>query len=113
MIGTPALTKEGNPIIDQSSGDPVMVYESRPGTIIDALDLLLQDFPRNQLNMKSIMESSKLWALISDARERQATEIQLEDAHYEWLIEVLKNDRIGVPMFGLNLLPVLTALGNE
>jgi len=103
----------GEAVIDPSTGEPIKRPLNKPGTILDAIDFLLQDFPRNKFTMKVIIEASRVAATLQKTKDDNLDEIQLEDSSYDWLIAVLKDDNIGAKMFGLNLLNILTALESK
>jgi len=112
VITAPIVGPKGETILDKA-GEPLTRPVTGSGTILDILDYALLDFPRNKLTMKHITEATRLMGQIAKCRENNLTELQLEDAQYEWLVSILKNDQIGVPMFGLNLVSVLNALGAD
>jgi hypothetical protein len=100
------------PILD-SAGEPVTKPVTKEGTIVDLLDVVVMEFPRNKLKMKHITEMARLHGVLAECHEQNLTEFALEDAAYEWLISILKDDQIGVPIFGMNLIGVLNALGAD
>lgn len=111
MLKEPLLDPAGKEILD-TGGNPVMaITAGKPATVFSILDYFILDFPRQQLTMKHISECTRLQAKLSEAKERGLDEINLEDSQLEWLVSAIKNDRIGVPMFGQNVISVLSALG--
>lgn len=113
MVTEPLInpnTKE--PVLD-SAGESVTRPVTKEGTIVDLLDVLVMEFPRNKLKMKHITEMARLHGVLAECHEQNLSEFTIEDAAYDWLISVLKDDQIGVPIFGMNLIAVLKALGAE
>lgn len=76
------------------------------GDIKDILKMLVRFYPRDALCMDSIIHANKL----NDACDQAGEWIELEPKTYEWVQEQLKNDKIGVQMFAMNLLKVLDAM---
>jgi len=106
------LTPQGQPLLD-AAGQPVTKPLVENGTIIDILDFVMMDFPRAKMTMKHITEASRLLDKLAACREQKATVLELEDAQHEWLMSVLRNDEVGVKMFGLNLPNILAAVGGN
>lgn len=102
----------GEPVLD-SAGNPVAIPITKESTIVDLLDCLTLEFPRAKLTNKHSAEIVRLYGKIAECREKNLTELGLEDASYDWLIGVLEDEQIGVQIFGVNLISVLNALGAE
>lgn len=112
-VKTKALLKpNGEPILD-NKGKEVTENVFVEADVVTLLDYGMIDFPREKWTMKHIAEATKLIQALSHVKETGSDELPLEDSTYKWLISVLTDDAIGVPMFGLNLPNVLTALGAD
>lgn len=103
---------DGKPLLDRA-GQPVTQPVLKQGTIIDLLDVGLRDFPRQKWTMTHIAQATKLLAVLAACREDDRSEFSIEDETYRWLVSILKDNEIGVPMFALNLVSVLTAIGSD
>ncbi len=107
----PVLGTNGSQLTD-SLGNPVTrPVSSRTATVLSCLDYFVMDFPRTLLTMKNITECTRLHSKVSEAMDKHSDTIELEDAQFEWLVSALKNDKLGVQMFGLNITSLLGALG--
>jgi len=111
-INEPIVGPDGKPLTDPS-GQPVTQDVLIHGTIVDVLDCVLRDFPRSRWTMSNIAQSTKLLAVLTACREDGRSEFDIEDETYKWLVSILKDDEIGVPMFTLNLVNVLAAIGAD
>lgn len=109
-IQEPLRDAQGNEMKD-ATGMVIMKPSSEPANVVSCLDYFLMDFPQNQWTMKHIAESTRLHAKLAEVKEQKLDHFELEDAQYKWLIGVLKNDKIGVPMFRMNLVSLLKAIG--
>jgi hypothetical protein len=103
---------DGKPLLD-TAGQPVTQQVLKQGTIVDLLDVGMRDFPRSKWTMTHIAQATKLLAVLSACREGDWLEFHIEDETYKWLVSILKDNEIGVPMFALNLVSVLTAIGSD
>ena len=112
MVTEPIVGPEGKPMLDQA-GDPVTRPVLKQGTIADLLDVGIRDFPPKKWTMSHIAQATKLLAVLASCREDGRSELEIEDETYKWLVSILKDNEIGVPMFALNLAPVLAAIGAE
>jgi len=112
VISEPILKPDGEPLLD-SAGNAVTKPAEEPATILDILDFMILDFPREKLTMKHISEGTRLMGVIAKCRENDLAELVIEDASYEWLIATIKMDDVGVRMFSMSLANILTALGAE
>jgi hypothetical protein len=110
VLQEPLRDKDGKELLDSTGAVIMRPITTRPATTITCLDYLIMDFPRSLLTMKHITECSRLQTIICEAKEKHLDVINLEDAQYEWLIGVLKNDKIGVPMFGQNVTSLLNTI---
>ena len=113
MKTEPIINPKTNEPALSSAGEPLTKPVTKEGTIVDLLDVVVMEFPRNKLTMKHITEMSRLHGALADCHEQNLTEFALEDAAYDWLIGILRDNQIGVPIFGMNLISVLKALGAE
>lgn len=108
------LTDGNGKVLNDALGNPIMKPTTgRSANVLTCLDCLLMDFPRNLLTAKHIAECNRLYAKLAEAREKNLDTLSLEDAQWDWLVSVLKNDRIGVQTFGLNNTNLLVALGAQ
>ena len=113
MKTEPIINPNTNEPALSSAGEPLTKPVTKEGTIADLLGVVVMEFPRTKLNMKHIAECNRLTEKIAECQKQNLTELELEDAAYEWLIAVLRDNQIGVPIFGMNLISVLKALGAE
>lgn len=111
VVKTPVMNDDGNPAKD-AAGNMLFVPATQPGTILELIEFMVLDFPRDQLTLKNITEATRIVTAISAVREKKLETLDLEDASYDWLLETLQNERIGVKMFGMNLPNVLAVLVN-
>jgi len=111
VLQEPVLDRNGKPIEDAQGNQLMQPVTTKPANILTVLDYLVMDFPRNLFTMKHITECGRLHNKVAEAREKNAESIDLEDSQYEWLVGVLKNDKIGIPMFGMNVTSILESLG--
>jgi len=112
VVTEPICGPNGKPLLD-TAGQPVTEQVLKQGTIVDLLDVGLRDFPRSKWTMIHVAQATKLLAVLSACRESGQSEFSIEDETYKWLVSILKDNEIGVPMFTLNLAPVLTAIGAD
>lgn len=110
VISEAIIKPDGEPLLN-SVGKIVTKPIEQPATILDILDFMVLDFPRNKLTMKHITECTRLMGAIATCRELDGHTLDIEDASYDWLIATLKMDDVGVRMFGMNLSNILAALG--
>ena len=68
---------------------------------------LIRLYPRNRLTMVSITTALKVKERIEHITDGCFT---LEDTEYEWLMNCLKDDGIGVQLFGFDIVKVIKAL---
>lgn len=108
----PILKPDGEPLLDPA-GNAVTKQTEGEATILNILDFMVMDFPREKLAMKHISEGTRLMGAIANCRENDLAELEIEDASYDWLIATVKMDDIGVRMFGMSLENVLAALGTD
>lgn len=112
-IVTEPILGPGNKPLTDSAGNPVTQPALTHGTIVDVLRYAMLDFPRDLLTMNHISKATKMLAALAGCKKSGTAEFHLEDEDYKWLVSVLRNDAIGVKMFGQNIAPVLTAIGAE
>ena len=112
LVREPILGSDGQKLKD-TAGNPITQSVEVHGTIVDVLGLAVLDFPREKLTMKHISEANKLLGVLAANKDTGSPELHIEDANYDWLVSVLKENEIGVRMFGLNLVSVLAALGAD
>ena len=112
VVTEPICGPNGKPLLD-TAGQPVTEQVLKQGTIVDLLDVGMRDFPRSKWTMSHIAQATKLLAVLAACREDGRSEFGIEDETYKWLVSILKDNEIGVPMFTLNLAPVLTAIGAD
>ena len=76
------------------------------GDSVDIIATLIRLFPRNRLTMATITTALKVQERIKTITDGC---INLEDTEYEWLINILKDDGIGVQLFGFDIVNILKA----
>ena len=108
----PIVKPDGKPLLDPA-GNAVTKQTEGPATILNILDFMILDFPRDKLTMKHISEGTRLMGAIATCRENDLAELEIEDASYKWLIATMKMDDVGVRMFSMSLGNVLAALGAD
>lgn len=82
----------------------------KEGTTADIPMVMIRMFPRQRLNMNSILMALKVKERIEAVKNGCFT---LEDVEYDWLINSLKDDGVGVPLFGFDVVNVLKAFENK
>ena len=105
-LRVPELDSAAQPVADKDGR-----VKLKEADTLDLLSHFVMSFPRDKLSLKSIMEANLLYAAITKSRADSKLAISLPDSTFKWLETVLKDEQIGVPIFGLNLLVILKSLG--
>lgn len=79
----------------------------KKANICDCIDLLIRSFPREKMNLQAISRMLKIKSCLDEAKEK----LILEDAECDWVVKQLKDNDVGVKIFGLDLPNVLKHLG--
>lgn len=90
-------------------GKEIPEPEVKDATLADCLMMLVRFFPKELMTMENVIQGNRLYGLIRDTKE----EFTLKDASYSWTTNMLKNDKVGLAIFGMNCPAVLEALTGE
>lgn len=97
------------PVFDLGTGELILdkgAPVQKDGTVRDALELLINSYPRNKLTLESVNHGVR----VMDQVRKSGSIMELEDADYEWVIKSLKDEAVGIQMFAMNTLQVIEAL---
>ncbi len=103
------VTEENKRGIRDISGKLIKEPLAKEADVKDLIDILIRSFPREKMTIDVIHTAIK----IRDKLKISTDKINLEDNEYDWVIKNLKNNEIGVKIFGLDLPNVLNALGEQ
>jgi len=114
----PVNDKRGNVTWEK---EPVLSPEGRvtaPGVqktfdanLSDCLAMLVRFMPRDILSMDNIIQGSRLYGIVSKAKKDE--EFILNDGSYEWAKKMLRDEKVGIPLFALSVPAILDALTGE
>lgn len=82
----------------------------KEATTADIPMTMIRLFPRNKLNMSAIMIAMKVKERVDAVKNGHFT---LEDTEFDWLINSLKDDGIGVQLFGFDVVNIIKAFGGK
>lgn len=91
------------------SGKLIEEPMAKEAGIKDLIELLIRSFPKDRMTIDNIHAAIK----IRDRMRVAEDKIIFEDNEYDWIIKNLKNNEIGVKIFGLDLPNVLEAMGSN
>jgi len=97
----PVIDPDGQPVLEDGK------LKSVEGDLIANLRALVKFFPRDKMTMANVIEANKLWRCL-DASDGKV--IVMEEGTHDWLRAQLKDDKVGVFMFGMNLPAILEAV---
>lgn len=117
VLGKPMEVPELSPVGDVVLVDNPDGVKGMDGTILKLPKMipansativatLIRLYPRNRLTMVAITTALKVKERIETIKDGCFT---LEDTEYEWLMNCLKDDGIGVQLFGFDIVNVIKA----
>lgn len=104
-VGDPVLVDNPDGVVGMD-GKILQLPKMVAADSVGIITMLVRLFPRNRLTMKDILLALKVRERVEVVKDGCFT---LEDAEYEWLMKCLKDDGIGVVLFGFDIVNVLKA----
>ena len=98
----------GNELKD-ATGQVITKPMNERATVKSLLEYMIMSYPQSKLNMKSITECMRLQSIL----DKSNGTIDIEDSTYEWLVNSLKDEKVGITAFGLNVTSLLQAIGSS
>jgi len=112
-LRVPEFDAEGQLILEEkedNSGNTVKVPKTHPADTIDILDVLIRNFPRERLTLENITHATRLKSQLIESRKSGNGILTLEEAEHDWVKKMLRDEAVGVQIFGLNLMKVIEAV---
>jgi hypothetical protein len=115
-IKIPEFDSEGqlilvdDPTRKDSEGNPIKVPKTRHANTIDLLEVLIRQFPRERLTMENITHATRLKSQIIESKKRNDGILVIEEAEHDWVKKMLRDEKVGVEIFGINLMKVIEAV---
>jgi hypothetical protein len=98
----PTLDEDGNAATD-SKGNLI----TRDATTVDVLRILIRAFPRDKMTFANIAEGVRLMHQLDEADN---STLIMDESTHDWIKKMLRDDGVGVKIFGFNLFSILDAL---
>lgn len=105
-FGDPVLVDNPDGVVGMD-GKILQLPKMMPADSVSIIATLVRLFPRNRLSMKTIETALKVQERIKVVKDGCFT---LEDEEYKWLMQCLKDDGIGVQLFGFDIVNVIKAI---
>ena len=114
----PVIGIEGFPIkIPQmQDGAPVTGEDGnvvfKDANLADILDVLVRGWPVREapLTLENITHATRMKSQMLESAKNGSDVLVLEEAEHDWIKKVLRDDKIGPKIYGMNTLKVIDAL---
>jgi hypothetical protein len=93
--------------------EEIKVNKLADGKLSDCLRMMLRFFPVKEYpQMENVQKVNQLWMRL-DSIKPTDVDFQLSDGLFDWTLKMLKDEKVGVAMFGVNVLRIQYALENR
>lgn len=97
----PVVADDGQPVIEDGQ------VKNTEGDLIAILRMMVKFFPADKLTMHNIIHGKKVWDCL-DASDGKV--IVMDEGVHDWVRDQLKDEKVGVQMFRMNLMGVVEAI---